>query len=218
MFRTCLSIFIVSLGLTFQGCAAFEYLDGSSKEDIRRFKTPKQKTQSELDQSKIENVKLKREVEILKKENQKIKDTNLHEIIKMRDQNSLLNEQIDCLKKEKRVLTTKIDGLEKKHETLSRESRELGRDIGKLKIKVLSGDGDLNSAKEMKKKLLALGYKIKFIQPAPRFNFKQNTVYFASAFQTEAKELASKLGDKTILKPLTWNSVYDLIVVTGKNR
>lgn len=218
MFRTFLSILIVSLSLIFQACSVFEYLDGSSMEEIENFRSTKQKTQSDLERSKIENINLKKQVEISKKENQKIRDTKMHEIARTRDQNRRLNKGLSRQKEEKRVLTTKIDGLQKKYETLSRESRELGRDIGKLKIKVLSGDGDLNSAREMKKKLIDLGYKIKFIQPAPRSNFKQNTLYFASAFQTEAKQLASKLGDKTILKPLTWNSVYDLIVVTGKNR
>ncbi len=90
------------------------------------------------------------------------------------------------------------------------------QDVATLKLKVLSGDGDLNSAKRMAKKLGNMGYKIKLVDRAPRSNFLRNTVYFASGFQDEAKRLVSSLGNNTILKPLTWSSKFDIIVVTGK--
>jgi hypothetical protein len=87
-----------------------------------------------------------------------------------------------------------------------------------LRIKVLSGDGDLNSAKEAAKKLRNMGYNIKLIDLAPRPNFSRNTVFFAPKFKNEAKSLAPGLGGAvTIFKPLSWSSVFDIIVVTGKN-
>lgn len=89
--------------------------------------------------------------------------------------------------------------------------------VATLKLKVLSGDGDLNSAKRMAKKLGNMGYKIRLIDRAPQSNFLRNTVYFALGFQDEAKRLVSSLGDNTILKPLSWFSIFDIIVVTGKN-
>ena len=91
------------------------------------------------------------------------------------------------------------------------------QDVTTLKLKVLSGDGDLNSAKKMAKKLRNMGYKIKLIDRAPQSSFLRNTVFFALGFQDEAKRLGFSLGDNTILKPLSWSSIFDIIVVTGKN-
>ena len=94
---------------------------------------------------------------------------------------------------------------------------KLEKDIRQLKIRVLSGDGALNSAEEMARKLRNMGYKIESIDRAPRSNFLRNTVYFAPGFQNEAKRLVISLGGNTILKPLSCSSIFDLIVVTGKN-
>ena len=102
-------------------------------------------------------------------------------------------------------------------ETLSSESAEPQKDIRKLEIKVLSGDGDLNSAKEMANKLTMLGYKVRLIHHAPRSTFLRNTVFFAPEFENEGKRLVSELGNNTRLKPLTWHSIFDLVVVTGRN-
>jgi len=52
-------------------------------------------------------------------------------------------------------------------------------ELSDLKIKVLSGTGDLSSAKEMAKELEESGYKIKAVDFAPRSNFINNTIYFA---------------------------------------
>jgi len=95
-------------------------------------------------------------------------------------------------------------------------AKELHEDIQKLRVKVLSGDGDLNSAKEMARKLRNMGYKISLIDYAPRSNFSQNTVYFAAKSQNGAKRLVLSLGGNAICKPITWSSIFDLIVVTGK--
>jgi len=99
----------------------------------------------------------------------------------------------------------------------SSESYDLVEDMRKTKIKVLSGDGNLDSAKEMAKKLRNMGYKTEFIDNAPRSNFRRNTVFFAPKFQYEAKRLVSSLGCNTIVSPLSWYSIFDLIIVTGKN-
>jgi len=134
-----------------------------------------------------------------------------------------LNEQIDKLeqekktiKDEKQVLAEKLAKLQLEYETLS-SKHESEEDMEKLKVKVLSGDGDLSSAKEMAKKLRNMGYKITSIHYAPRSNFSRNTVYFAANFQNEARRLLLSLGGSATSKPITWSSIFDLIVVTGKS-
>lgn len=223
MFRTYLIIILLHLGLIFQGCATFEYLDGSSKEEISKFKMTKEEIRNEMDMVKVENVSLQKQIDISRKENQEIRDENKNKMAMMKHNNELLNEQINKIKKEKQrissenqVLTKKLTEPQLKRETCSSESHELEKNIPELKIKVLSGDGNLNSAKKMAKMLRKMGYKIKFIDSAPRSNFLQNTVYFAPKFQNEAKSLVLNLGNNTIHKPLDWSSIFDLIVVTGE--
>jgi Lhr-like helicase len=216
MVRAYLIILVLQLGFIFQGCAALEYFDGSSKEETERLKMSKNQMWNEMEKLKIENAKSQEQINILIEQNQ--------EMSRKRDKNELLNEQVSKLKEENRVirdqnqaLTKKLDGLQLKYNTLSSKSYDMGTDIRRTKIKVLSGDGNLNSAKYMAKRLKNMGYKIRLIDRASKPSFLRNTVFFAPEFQHEAKRLVSRLGGNTIAKPLNWYSIFDLIVVTGKN-
>jgi len=224
MFRAYVIILILSVGLIFQRCATLEHFDGSSKEERKTFKMTKGEMWDEIEKLKAQNVDLQVQVNILRKEEQRIRDENENKMARMRDENVVLNEQINQLREENQrindenqVLGKKLAGLQPKYDTVSSESYELEKDVRELKIKVLSGDGNLTSAKEMAKKLRNMGYKIRLIHYAPRSSFSYNTVYYTPKFQSEATRLGSSLGANTILKPLTWPSVFDIIVVTGKS-
>ncbi len=110
-----------------------------------------------------------------------------------------------------------IEAYKVSYEVPSSEADKPENDIEELWIKVLTGDGDMNSAKKMAETLRKMAYRIRVIDSAPRSNFLQNTVYFAPRFKKEAERLVSRLGGDTILKPLSLYSIFDLIVVTGKN-
>lgn len=84
-----------------------------------------------------------------------------------------------------------------------------------IRIKVLSGDGKIDSAKRMAKRIAALGYRVESVGMAESSDYPANTVYFTAKYKKEAKTLASKLGKESIIKPLTWKSVFSIIVVTG---
>ena len=84
-----------------------------------------------------------------------------------------------------------------------------------LQIKVLSGDGKLPSAKRMAQKLIQMGYKVEAIDLAPRSNIKKNTVFYSEDCRQEAGHISKQLGGNTIIKPLSWPSVFNLIIVTG---
>ncbi|NPV04626.1 MAG: hypothetical protein HPY67_07830 [Syntrophaceae bacterium] len=84
-----------------------------------------------------------------------------------------------------------------------------------IRLKVLSGDGKIDSARRMAKRLTALGYKVENVGMAESSDYPANTVYFAEKYKKEARALAGRLGKDTIVKPLTWKSVFNLIVVTG---
>jgi hypothetical protein len=83
-----------------------------------------------------------------------------------------------------------------------------------LKLKVLSGTGKISSAKKMSKTLGSMGYKSEKVDLAPRSNFKQNTVYYAKGFEATANDIKKRLGGTAITKPLSWNSQFDIIVVS----
>jgi outer membrane murein-binding lipoprotein Lpp len=85
-----------------------------------------------------------------------------------------------------------------------------------VKIKVLSGTGNIASARNMANALDRMGYKSDSVALAPRSNFEENTVYYAKGFQTTAEEIKKKLGSRTIIKPLSWNSEFDIIVVSAE--
>lgn len=223
MLRACLIILIVQFGLMLHGCAALEYLDGSSGDEVKKFEMSKDEMWNEIKKLKIENADLERQIHILREENQSIRYEHDENMARMTGQNELLNEQMSALQEENQRLTdenqilgTKLTQLQQKHETLSSKSYEVEEEIRKLRMKVLSGDGDLNSAREMAKKLRQMGYTIELIHPAPRSDFSHTILFATGEYQDEARRLATTLGGKTICKPLTWSSVFDLIVVTGK--
>lgn len=216
MIRACLIIFIVHLCFIFQGCATSEHLEGSSKEEAEEFKMTKEEMWNEMERLKVENANLQRQIDTLREENQRIRDENENKIAEVKDENELLNEQINKLKEENKTIGDENQVLTEKLTKLQLQY-ELEKDIGKLRVKVLSGDGDLSSAKEMAKKLKNMGYQIELFGYAPRSNFFRNTVFFAPKFENEAKRLVLSLGGNAITKPVTWSSIFDLIVVTGKS-
>lgn len=125
----------------------------------------------------------------------------------------LLSDQISKVKEKKQKI-----GDENKIFAKQRLTRhQLNNDIGQLKIKVLSGNGHLNSALKMAQRLKKMAYKITRIDSAPRSDFSRNTVFFARNVESQGRRLVASLGGQTICKPLSWHSAFDLIVVTGKN-
>ncbi|MFC1770081.1 LytR C-terminal domain-containing protein [Nitrospirota bacterium] len=100
------------------------------------------------------------------------------------------------------LIDEKLKGLEK-------------RESYALTIKVLSGDGNIDSANDMARKLEAKGYVVKNIDFAPSASFSRHTVFYNKELKTTARELISTVGINAQLKPLSWTTVYDIIVVTG---
>ena len=84
-----------------------------------------------------------------------------------------------------------------------------------IRITVLSGDGKIESAKQMAKRITSMGYKVESVGMADNSDYPASTVYFAPKYNKEAKTLAKKMGKETITKPLSWKSVFNIIVVTG---
>ena len=84
-----------------------------------------------------------------------------------------------------------------------------------LKIKILSGDGNISTAKSISNQLKQIGYKNISVDYAPRSNFRANAIYYTQNAKPRADQMADLFEDRPLeLRPLTWKSKYDLIVVT----
>ncbi len=209
MFVGRLIILVVYLALVFQGCAALEYLDGSSREEIDKFQTTKEETWNE-------KLYLERQINTLK-------DQTDDEIQRLTGQNRSLNEEVGRLEQdnqrardESQVLAQVVNSLGVKIKASS-STYDSTTHVGRLKIKVLTGDGNIDSARQMARKLGNLGYDIELVDYAPRSNFYKNTVYFVQGLQDEARRLTLNLGGNAVLKPLNWHSKFDVIVVASQN-
>jgi len=224
MTRSFLITFILCAGFVLHGCGAFEYVDGSSKDEIKKFKISKDEMWEELKKARNDNSQRKNQISALQEKNQRIKAENRIKTRLMKDQTGSLDEQIVTLKAENQwlndenqVLLQKVASRQEEDGASASRPYDLEKCLQGVKIKVLSGDGDLGSANEMAKRLREKGCAIELIHHASRSNFLQNTVYSTPECREKAKRIVSFLGGSTIYKQLTWPSVFDIIVVTGKN-
>ena len=73
-----------------------------------------------------------------------------------------------------------------------KESPAAGKSAGlkSIRMKVLSGEGKIDSAKRMAKRLTAMGYKVESVAMAENADYPANTVYFTEKYKKEAKTLA----------------------------
>lgn len=214
----------MALGVFSHGCTTLEYLDGSSEEEVKKFKMSKSEMYDELKKLQVENEKLQEQIESTKELNRQLRDENEKKLAHVSEQNRSLNQEIDRLKQdhqrigeENEMLKNKLAGIQPKTKTSTAAPPKVKKGVRGLKIKVLYGDGEPKSAEKMAKRLKARGHNIQVIDQAPRSSFNITTIYFAPNSKYEAKRLMSDLGDKFLLKPLSWPSKFDLIVVTGSS-
>lgn len=135
MSRSFLIALILCVCLILHGCAVLEKMDGSSKDEIEKFKMSKDEMWNELKKTKAENIKLQ-------VENQRIRDEHDIKIELMKDQVVFLDEQIIMLQEENQRLTdenknlaVKLHGCQLAYETSMSEPHE--KDISKIKMKVV---------------------------------------------------------------------------------
>ena len=211
MNRIKLFIVLSCVCIYFFGCGTLAKLDGTSEKDIKKSKMSKDQMREEIQKLEAHNRRLKEENEVLVNENKKIDG--------IKGQIKELIEENERLSNEKKSLETKIawQNVEKEELEKKLSSSSNLKDIGKLKIKVLTGDGNLASAQNMANRMKQMGYQIKMIDRAPKATFLQDTVYFTSNVKKDAKALAARLGGSAVLKPLSWSSEFNIIVVTGKS-
>ena len=212
MYMRALFIFTLVSCLATLGCTALDYSGRNTTEELQRSK-------ASIAQLNEQMAAVNKELTLLKSDMQRMKEAEAAaknsavagETGGSKEKEAAVSEKG---KKEqvKEVDITKRDEMKKSaDERQAVEGRETN--LKNLKVKVLSGNGKLPTARQMSKRLIAMGYRVEDIGTANRTDYTVNTIYFASGYKTEAQSLAARLGGKTIAKPLTWSSVFHIIVV-----
>jgi len=142
---------------------------------------------------------------------------------------SIMNSHIDKLSNinmgddvvvddEMRFIEQEISRLSTRLTDMEAVSSPGGADIsggkGPLNVKVLTGTGDIRGAKLLANALRSGGYNVAVVDYAAS-DISQNTVFYAAGYRNEALNMSRIIGRDTIVKPLTWNSIFKLIVVKG---
>jgi septal ring factor EnvC (AmiA/AmiB activator) len=154
----------------------------------------------------------------------------------IRDDVSQISQNLNKLSSNLEVLLERTDAIHKalvKPNTIQSDTQRISerlalidaklkgierRETYALYINVLSGDGKIASANAMARSLEDKGYVVQNIDFAPSASFSKHTVYYNKELKTTARELISTVGIDAQLKPLSWTTVYDIIVVTGAKR
>jgi predicted RNase H-like nuclease (RuvC/YqgF family) len=201
MTRTVKCVGILFLGCLLFSCATMQKINGTTPDEQEKFKTSKDQLWDANKRYDAENRKLQSQIEQLKKdaEGNEVEISELHNTVAALKEKTAESEP------------------EKPAPTPNAPDPVLKKPLENLKIKVLGGDGTLVSANKMATRLLEMGYRVKIIHLAPTSNFSKNTVFYKQNVKGEAEDLVARMGGNTISKVLTWESIFDLVVVTGKS-
>ncbi len=206
---------VVILCMALSGCAAMRNWNGSLDRDIQKLKDDNdaykrsiQEKDGQIDRLNKQLSTMSREIETLKAETQQAPIVMQKAIPKTEGSEAVLKDQVSALK-------DKSSAFEEKAAAQTAVA-EKGAGAKALRLKVLSGNGKISSAQAMSKKLKALGYRVEDTGLASRTNYRVHTVYYAAGYKSQAQRLAAQLGSGTVSAPLTWPSVFNVIVVAGR--
>jgi hypothetical protein len=197
------------------GCSTFRYLDGSTENEVTSFCTGKQ-VNAMGETPEME----RRRKEIEQKADEIAQKEASLEKAKEEEKAELMN-QIGFLKEDVSELEQQIAALEAENTKLKQSKGPLtaiSARTAPLRIKVLSGNGSLLSAKQTAARLRKMGYAIDRTDLAPSTAFPREKVFFAKGYESEAKELARKLSSDSVSAPISWKSIFDIIVVTRNEK
>ncbi|HET6460543.1 MAG TPA: LytR C-terminal domain-containing protein [Syntrophales bacterium] len=196
-----LCIFVLMVCLASSGCSALDFSGRNTTEELQRSKASIAQLNEQMAAVNKELASLKSEVQKMKGAEAVTKDSSVTGEMGKKEQ----VKEVDISKRDEMKKPT--------DEKKSMEGTEAS--LKDLKVKVLSGNGKLPTAKQMSKRLVVMGYRVADIGIAVRADYKVNTIYYAPDYRAEAQRLAVQLGGKTIAKPLTWTSFFHIIVVAA---
>jgi predicted RNase H-like nuclease (RuvC/YqgF family) len=192
--------------LVLSGCTA------ELKEQVARLEKENQFYQTTLNERQVQVNKLELDVSRLSSGNdalQTLLDKKQAEINRLEGKDG---ESTEALKKQIVELKEQRDAI-RNEKTAIEEQRAKLRTV---RVKVLTGDGKLASATQMAGIVTAMGYKVEKVDKAPTANFSRHTVFYAPDFRKDAENITKRLGGDAVARPLSWPSIFNLIVVAGR--
>lgn len=216
MFARMLCIVTLIFCLTISGCLSSKYSDRTAGDEVR-------KSKASIDALNEQMAALNKEIEALKKELQQLKEEKQTEKADTEEVSSIGHtatpeEKViaSVPEPEKKDKIQEIDIVKEEIKKAPEEKPVVSQKEITLKafrMKVLSGNGKLSTARDMSTKISKMGYRIEDIGLASRADFKATTIYYAPEYRMEAEKLAARLGGETISKIMTWPSVFHIILV-----
>ncbi len=195
------------------GCSLFRFIDNSSPEDMQKFAVSKDELWNQT--RALENEKAAYQKQLA--DQQAEIDRITRELAYWQGETTQADGRVVELTNTLESLNAQMKQRQEVAQAAPPPPKEAGPERKPSKIKVLAGDGNIASARILSKRLGKMGYPVKLIDKAPRSDFKVNTIFFAPGYQTAAANLAKQLGRGTVSKPLTWQSIFNLIIVTGRS-
>ena len=232
-------VFVFAITFLLSGCGFFRYIDGSSQEEIEQYENPvlwgkvAKLERNEADQKR--NIQeLENDIKDVKGKLAQVQDDKKY--IELKNQLDVLGKELDmdlqgapvkgkdgaqaaAPQKQSAIGVLKSDTADLKKRVAKLEGDDPGaatKDIGKrgsLRIKVLSGKKDMTAARKMTERLSRLGYQVSRVDRASKTGFTAKTIYYAPGFLPAALQLKEQLGKDMIVKPLTWKSAFNLIIL-----
>jgi tetratricopeptide (TPR) repeat protein len=87
------------------------------------------------------------------------------------------------------------------------------------RIQILDGSGDMSAARRVKTLLTSKGFRIARIGKSDKGLWRRTVLYYKKDSERRAEQVAGAIpGRRLLLRPLKWRSVYDIILVVGKDR
>jgi septal ring factor EnvC (AmiA/AmiB activator) len=202
---------LLLLFLTTTGCTLFRFIDNSSPEEMQKFAASKDELWNKARALEDEKAANQRQLA----EQQAEIDRINRDLVYWQNETARADGRVVELSKTVENLNAQAKPRQETVQAAPMPPKEAVPERKPSKIKVLAGNGDIASARSLSKRLGKMGYPVKLIDKAPRSDFKAHTIFFAPGYQTAAATLAKQLGKGAISKPLTWQSIFNIIIVTG---
>ena len=216
MFARMLCIVTLIFCLTASGCLSSRYSDRTAGDEVR-------KSKASIDALNEQMAALNKEIEALKKELQQIKEEKQKEKADTEEVSSIGQ---TAAPEEKVIASVPAPEKKDKIQEIDIAKEEIKKapegkpvvsqkeiTLKAFRMKVLSGNGKLSTARDMSTKVAKMGYKSEDIGLASRADYKATTIYYAPEYRMEAEKLAARLGRETISIIMTWPSVFHIILV-----
>ena len=83
----------------------------------------------------------------------------------------------------------------------------------RIQVDVLNGSGDINYTRRIADRITALGYRVRRVAPADRFDYPQTAVYYHPGGQPTAVRLAGQLGVTARPLPAGTDKLRHVVIV-----